>query len=92
MEIGERGTSKKDDHNVVPLPFCESNLMLLNNKKQSIQRLMGLKRSFMKNNKFLQDHHTFMDQSVKKWLCKKVRYITIRDNLVYPSPWSVPPG
>ena len=71
MEIVERGNSKKDDHYVVPLPFCESNLMLLNNKKQSIQRLMGLKRRFMKNNKFLQDYHTFMDQSVKKWLAKR---------------------
>ena len=61
MEIAEKGTSKKDDHYVVPLPFRNPNLMLPNNKKQAIQRLMGLKRRFMKDNKFFQDYLKFMD-------------------------------
>ena len=33
MEIFERETSKKNDHYVVPLPFCNPNLILPNNKK-----------------------------------------------------------
>ena len=49
MEIVERGTSRKDDHNVAPFPFCDPNLILLNNKKQPIQRSMGTKRRFMKD-------------------------------------------
>ena len=49
MEITEGGTFKKDDHNVVPLPFCDPNLILLNKKKQPIQRSMGIKRRFMKD-------------------------------------------
>ena len=61
MEIVERGTSKKDDHYVVPLPFRNPNLMLPNNKKQAIQRLMGLKRRFMKDSKFFKDYLKFMD-------------------------------
>ena len=36
MEVVERGTFKKDDQYVVPLPFCNPNLMLPNNKKQAI--------------------------------------------------------
>ena len=36
MEIVDRGTFKKDDHNAVPLPFCDPNLILLNNKKRPI--------------------------------------------------------
>ena len=59
MEIIDRGTSKKNDHYVVALPFHEPNLMLPNNKKQAIQRLMGLKRRFMKGNKFFQDCLSF---------------------------------
>ena len=60
MEIVDRGTSKINDHYVVPLPFCDPNLMLPNNKKHAIQRLMGLKRRFMKDNKFFQDYLSFM--------------------------------
>ena len=51
-EIGDRGSSKKDYHYVIPLPFRDSNVVFSNNKKQVIQRLMGLKRRFMKDNKF----------------------------------------
>ena len=40
MEIVEGGTSKKDEHYVVPLPFRDPNLVLPNNRKQAIQRLM----------------------------------------------------
>ena len=61
LKIVERGTSKKDDHYVLLLPLGSPNLILPNNKKQVIQRLMGLKRRFIKNNKFFQDYLKFMD-------------------------------
>ena len=49
MKIVERGASKKYGYYDVPLLFRDSNLMLPNNKKQVIQRLMGLKKRFMKD-------------------------------------------
>ena len=60
MEIFDRGTTKKNDHYVVPLPFRDPSLMLPNDKQHAIQRLMGLKRTFMKDNKFFQDYLSFM--------------------------------
>ena len=71
MKIVEKGTSKKDDHYVVPLPFRNSNLMLPNNKKQAFQRLMGLKRRFKKDNKFFQDYLKFMDNLLRSGYVKR---------------------
>ena len=71
MEIVDRGTSKINDHYVVPLPFCDPNLMLPNNKKHAIQRLMGLKRRFMKDNKFFQDYVSFMDNLLRGGYAKR---------------------
>ena len=82
MEIVERGTSKKDDYYVVPLPFCNPNLMLPNNMKQAIQRLMGLKRRFMMDNKFFQDYLKFMDNLLRSGYAK--RLVIIRKDLVFP--------
>ena len=65
MEITERGTSREDNHDVVPLPFSDPNLMLPNNNKQAILRLMGLKRKFMKDNKFFQDYLKFMENLLR---------------------------
>ena len=48
-----RGTSKKDDHCVVPLPLCNSNLMLPNNKKQTTLTMMRLKRKIYEGQQIL---------------------------------------
>ena len=90
MEIVKRGTSKKDDHYVVPLTIHDSNLMLPNNRKRAIQRLMEQKKRFVKDNKFFRLSQVY-GQSVKNFLCKKVRCIIIREDLVYPAPWSLLP-
>ena len=71
MEIVDRGISKKNDHYVIPLPFCDSSLMLPNNRKHAIQRLMGLKRRFMKDNKIFQDYLSFMDNLLRSGYAKK---------------------
>ena len=60
MESVDRRTSKKGDHYVIPLPFHDSSLMLPNNRKHAIQKLMGLKKRFLKDHKFFQDYLSFM--------------------------------
>ena len=70
MEIVDRGTSKKNDHYVVPLPFRAPSLKLPNNRKHAIQRLMGLKRRFMKDNKFFQDYLSFMENLLRSGYAK----------------------
>ena len=72
MEIVDRGTSKKNDHYVVPLLFHGPNLMLHNNKKQAIQRLMGLKRRFMKDSKLLQDYPSFIADLLRSDYAKRL--------------------
>ena len=64
------GDVSREDY-VVPLQFCDPNLMLPNNKKQAIQRLMGLKRGFMKDNKFFQDYLKFMDNLLRRGYAKR---------------------
>ena len=71
METVEKRTSRKDDHYVVPLPFRDSNLMLPNNKKQAIQRLMGLKKRFMKANKFFEDYLKFLENLLRSAYVKR---------------------
>ena len=70
IEIVDRGNSKKNDHYVVPLPFRDPNLVLLNNKKQAIQRSLRLKRRFMKDKKFFQDYLKFMDNLLRSGYAK----------------------
>ena len=84
MEIVDRATSKKDDHYVVPLPFRDPNLMLPNSKKQAIQRLIGLKRGFMKDSKFFQDYLKFMDNLLITGYAKKLDASSPRRN------WHIP--
>ena len=52
-EIIDRETSKKNDHYVVPLPFHDPNLMLPNNKKRAIQRLMGAQKKIYEGKQIL---------------------------------------
>ena len=84
MEIVDRGTSKKNDHYVVPLPFRDPSLMLPNNRKHAIQRLMGLKRGFTKDNKFFQDYLNFMDNLLRSGYAKR------SDALPAGKTWYIP--
>ena len=69
MEIVDRGTSKKGDC-VILLPFHDPSLVLSNNRKHAIQRLMGLKR-FLKDNKFFQDYLSFMGNLLRSGYAKR---------------------
>ena len=43
LKTAEESTTKSGDHDVVPLPFMKENLIMPNNKKQAMQRLIYLK-------------------------------------------------
>ena len=91
MEIFEKGTSLKDNRYVVLLPFRNPNSMVPNNKKTGHSKIDGAQKIIYEGQQILPELSQVYGQSVKKWLCKKVRSITIREDLVYPSPRSVPP-
>ena len=55
LDIVERGTIKRNGCYVVPLPLRDQELVMPNNKQQAVKRLMGLKRRFVKDNKFYLD-------------------------------------
>ena len=48
LKTVEESTTKSGDRYVVPLPFKKENLIMPNNSKQAIQRLIYLKRRFKK--------------------------------------------
>ena len=49
LKTVEESTTKSGDHYVVPLPFKKENLIMPNNRKQAMQRLIHLKRKFNKD-------------------------------------------
>ena len=55
----EESTTKSGDHYVVPLPFKKENLIMPNNRKQEMQRLIYLKRKFKKDPAFFEDYKDY---------------------------------
>ena len=45
----KESTTKSGDHCVVPLPFKKENLIIPNNRKQAVQRLIDVKRRLKKD-------------------------------------------
>ena len=70
-EIVARGTSKKGDHYIIPFPFRNPSLILPNNRNHVIQRLMGLKRRFMKDSKCFLDYPSFMGNLLRSGYAKR---------------------
>ena len=64
--VDERGTVKRNGHYVVPLPFRDQELVIPNNKQQAVKRLMGLKRRFIRDNKFFLDYKKYMNDLLEK--------------------------
>ena len=60
LKTVEESTIKSGDHYVVPLPFKKENLIMPNNRKQAMQRLIYLKRRFKKDPAFFEDYKQFM--------------------------------
>ena len=71
LYILEKGTLKKDEHYIVPLPFRNENLVMPNNKIQELRRLICLKRRFLKDERFFQDYKKFMNDLLIKGYAKR---------------------
>ena len=55
LKAVEESASKSGNHYVVPLPFKKENLIIPNNRKQAMQRIIYLKRRFNKDSAFFED-------------------------------------
>ena len=71
LDIVERGTLKKNGHYIVPLPFHDQELVKPNNKQQAVKRLMGLKRRFIRDNKFFLDYKKYMNDLLEKGYARR---------------------
>ena len=54
------------DHYVVPLPFKEENLIMPENRKQAMQRLIYLKGRFKKDPGFFENYKQFVSNLLVK--------------------------
>ena len=68
----EESTTKSGDHYVVPLPFKKENLIMPNNRKQAMQRLIYLKRRFKKDPAFSEDYKQFMSNFLVKRYARRM--------------------
>ena len=71
LDIVERGTAKRNGYYVVPLPFCDQELVMPNNKQQEVKRLMGLKRRFIRDNKFFLDYKKYTNDLLEKGYARR---------------------
>ena len=66
LKTVEESTIKSGDHYIVPFPFKNENLIMPNNRKQAMQRLIYLKRRFKKDPAFFEDYKQFMSNLLGK--------------------------
>ena len=72
MKTVEESTTKSGDYYVVPLPFKKENLIMPNNRKQAMQRLIYLKRRFKKDPAFFEDYKQFMSNLLVNGYAKRM--------------------
>ena len=72
LKTVEESTIKSGDHYVVPLPFEKENLIMQNNRKQAMQRLIFLKRRFNKDPAFFEDYKQFMRNLLVKGYARRI--------------------
>ena len=68
----DESTTKPGDHYVVSLPFKKENLIMPNKKKQTMQRLIYLKRRFKKDPAFLEDYKQSMSNLLVKGVARRM--------------------
>ena len=71
LDIVERRTVKENGHYVVPLPFHDQELVMPSNKQQAVKRLMGLKRRFIRGDKFFLDYKKYMNDLLEKGYARR---------------------
>ena len=72
LKTVEESTTKSGDHYVVPLPFKKENLIMPNNRKQAMQRLIHLKGRFNKDPAFFEDYKQFMSNLLVKGYTRRL--------------------
>ena len=72
LKTVEESTITSGDHYVVPLPFKKENLIMPNNRKQAMQRLIYLKRRFKKDPAFFEDYKQFMSNLLVKGYARRM--------------------
>ena len=64
-----------DGHYQLPLPLRNQNVRVPNNRDVALQRKNGLKKRFIKNEKFYSDYSAFMEEVIAKDYARKVSNI-----------------
>ena len=72
MKTVEESTTKSGDYYVVPLSFRKENLIMPNDRKQAMQRLIYLKRRFKKDPAFFEDYKQFMSNLLVNGYAKRM--------------------
>ena len=84
LKTVEESTAKSGDHYVVLLPFKKENLIMPNNRKQTMRSLVYLKRRFKKDPAFFEDYKQFMSNLLIK------RYARRMDDSPVGRTWCIP--
>ena len=71
MKILQEGTTLRNGHYQVPLPFKEPYVNLPNNRYQAMQRFSYLEKKFSKNDQFKEDYIRFMKDIIAKGYARK---------------------
>ena len=80
----EESTTKSGNHYVVPLLFKKENLIIPNNREQTMQSLVYLKRRFKKDPAFFEDYKQLMSDLLVK------RYARRMDDSPVARTWYIP--
>ena len=72
LKTVEESTVKSGDHYIVPCPFKKNNLIMPNNRKLAMQRLIYLKNRFSKDPAFFEDYKQFMSNLLVKGYARKL--------------------
>ena len=84
LDIVERRTVKENGHYVVPLPFHDQELVMPSNKQQAVKRLMGLKRRFIRDDKFFLDYKKYMNDLLEKGYARRCNETPTRKTWYIP--------
>ena len=85
LKQAKEGIKHKDGHFELPLPFKDE-VKLPNNKSVALKRFNGLKVRLMKNEQYLKDYVTFMNDLIEKGYAEKVP----EDQLLNEPVWYIP--
>ncbi|XP_028406789.1 uncharacterized protein LOC114529231 [Dendronephthya gigantea] len=87
-KVGNGIVHREDSHYEMPLPFKGENVTLPNNRPQAEQRLKGLKKRLLSDDKFRQDYTNFMNDIISKGYATeaKEKNVTAREGRIWYLP------